>query len=183
MLRGDGTSNTLVGFANLANAANIINANGTVNLANVTTDLGKLDLALLNNNVPLEGSAWFMAPRSMIYLRDVRDGNGNLGFPSMSQTPPTLRGRPVFSTSQIPINLGVGTDESEVYLANMRHVLVGETGGMEIDTSSEASWFDGANLQSAFAKDVTLVRTRWRHDIDIRQVFCVAYLDQVTWGV
>ena len=182
-LRGDGTANTPVGFLNLVNVANSNAANATVNLQNVTFDLGIAELGLLNNNVPLEGSVWFMAPRTMIFLRDLRDGNGNLAFPSMSNEPPTLRSKRVFSTSQIPINLGGGTDESEVYLVNMRHVLLGETGDMEIDTSQEASYFDGANLQSAFSKDLTLIRTKWRHDIDIRQIFCLSLITAVTWGV
>ncbi len=187
-LRGDGTSNTPIGFLNLVDAANSFAANATVNLQNVTFDLGKAELALLNNNVPLEGCAWFMSHRSATYLRDVRDGNGNKGFPEMSggsvgADRQRLRGLPVFTTSQIPNNLGVGTDESEIYLANMRHVLVGETGGMDIDSSMEASWFDGVNTVSAFSKDVTLIRARWRHDIDIRQVFCLAHISAVTWGV
>ena len=186
-LRGDGTSNTPIGFLNLVDAANTIPANATVNLQNVTFDLGKAELGLLNNNVPLEGCAWIMSHRSATYLRDVRDGNGNKGFPEMSggsvgADRQRLRGLPVFTTSQIPNNLGAG-NESEIYLANMRHVLVGETGGMDIDSSMEASWFDGANTVSAFSKDVTLIRARWRHDIDIRQVFCLALLTGVTWGV
>ena len=184
-LRGDGTSNTPTGFLTLAQAGAKFNANATVNLANITNDLGKAELVLQNNNLRNKSRwVWFMAPRTLVFLSDLRDGNGNLAYPSLTNgNQPMLRMKPVYDTTQIPINLGGGTNQSEIYLVDMSHVLVGETGGMELATSSEASYFDGSVLQSAFARDMTLIRAIHRHDIDIRQLFAVAIIQQVTWGV
>lgn len=181
-LRADGSGNLPTGFLSLADATAIINANATVNLANVTVDLGKLELVLMGNNIKGGRQAWIMAPRTFIFLSDLRDGNGNLAFPTLTNGDrPMLRRKPVLISSQIPINLGAGTDESEIYLAAFDHVMVGEVEGLEIAMSEEASYFDGSALQSAFAQDLTLIRAITRHDIDIRQIFAVAVLDQVVW--
>ena len=182
LLRADGSGNLPTGLRNLAQGAAVIAANATVNLANITNDLGRLELVLMSNNVRGGNQVWFMDPRSAIFLRDLRDGNGNLAYPSMSNETPTLRGKRVWISSQIPSNLGAGTDESEIYLVAMNHVMLGETGGLEIAVSEEASYFDGSNLQSAFSQDLTLIRAITRHDIDIRQLFAVAVLSTVTWG-
>ena len=52
-IRNQGVGNAPKGMRYWAPTANVIAANGTVNLANVTNDLGKLELALANANVPM----------------------------------------------------------------------------------------------------------------------------------
>lgn len=182
-LRGDGTSNTPTGFLNLVQGAASIAANATVNLANVTNDLGKLETVMWVNNVRPRRPVYFMSPRVFVYLSDLRDGNGNLAFPTLtSGDMPMLRRKPVYVSSQIPVNLGGGTNESEIYLVEMDHVMIGEVAGIEVSVSDEASYWNGSALQSAFSQDLTLIRAIHRHDIDIRQQFAVAVLTAVTWG-
>lgn len=179
-IRGAGSQYSPKGLRYQALAGNVIAANATVNLANVTTDLGKLVLALANANVAFARPGWMMAPRSWNYLMTVRDANGNFAFRD-ELLQGRLWGWPFKWTTQIPVNMGGGTDESEIYLADFADVVVGETESLMIDTSTEAAYFDGSNLQSAFSRDQTVIRGIVEHDLGIRQDACVAVLTTVKW--
>jgi HK97 family phage major capsid protein len=160
-------------------ASNILAATAANTLTSITADLGRMELALLNNNIPLTGAAWVGAPRTMMRLRNILDGNGNSAFPEMQQG--RLRNLPFFDTTTVPINLGGGS-ESELYLIAFPHVLVGEHSGLEIATSTEAAYRDAqGNLQAAFSRDETVMRAIQHHDIGLRHLPAVAVLTAVTW--
>ena len=159
-------------------ATNILAVTGGNTLASITADLGRMELALLNQNIALEGAAWIGAPRTMMRLRNIRDGNGNFAFPEMQNN--TLRSLPFLTTTTVPINLG--SAESELYLVAFPHVLVGEHSGLEIATSTEAAYRDaGGNLQAAFSRDETIMRAIQHHDIGLRHLPAVAVLTGVNW--
>lgn len=186
-IRGAGTVFTPKGFrfqhiGYATEATHVLAATATVNLANVTTDLGRLELALLNADVPMTRPGWIMAPRTMMYLMNVRDGNGNFAFPEIQTG--TLRGKPFRVTTQIPTNLGGGANESELYLADFAHVLVGEHQAIDIALSTEAAYVDAnAQMQAAFSRDETVIRAIAQHDFGMRHLPAVAVLTAVTWGV
>jgi len=92
-----------------------------------------------------------------------------------------LRGKPLRTTTQVPINLGSGSD-SELYLADFANVVIGDSEGITLDVSSEAAYFDGSNVVSPFSRDETVIRAIQQHDIEIRQDFAVAVLTGVTWA-
>ncbi len=172
-----GLRHQLTGTADAA--TNILAVTAGNSLASITGDLGRLELALLNANIPLVGAAWIGAPRTMMRLRNIRDGNGNLAFPEMQNG--QLRGKPFFDTTTVPINLGGGA-ESELYLVAFPHVLVGEHNGLEIATSTEAAYRDaGGTLQAAFSRDETVMRAIQHHDIGLRHLRAVAILTGVNW--
>lgn len=181
-LRGSGTAFTPKGIRNWVPSGNVIPANATVNLANVTIDLGKLILALENANVAFARPGWMMSPRSKQYLMTVRDGNGNFAFRA-EMLQGLLNGFPFKSTSQIPSNLGGGTNESEVYLCDFNDVVIGETMNMVIDASTEAAYIDPATgaLKSAFSADQTVVRLIEEHDLGVRHDEALAVLSAVLW--
>lgn len=181
-LRGDGTQYTPRGLRSWTPAANVIAANGTVNLANVTIDLSKLINTLEAANVKLMRPAWFFTPRTKNYLMSVRDGNGNFAW-QQEMLRGTLWGIPYFVTTQIPNNLGGSSNASEVYLVEMTDVLLGESERLTIDSSSEAAYYDGANVQAAFSRDQTVIRAITEHDLGVRHDESVAYLSGITWGV
>jgi HK97 family phage major capsid protein len=161
-------------------ATNILTMTATPDLVKITTDLARLELALLNADVPMLRPGWMMAPRVAVYLSNLRDGNGNIAFPEMAGG--TLRGKPYRTTTQIPTNLGGGT-ESEVYLADFAQVVVGEHMGMEIAMSTDAAYKDAAgNLQASFSRDETVMRAIVQHDIGMRHLAALAVLTGVTWG-
>lgn len=181
MIRDVGTQFSPKGLRYWCLAANLIPANATVNLANVTVDLGKLILALANGNVRMLRPGWIFAPRIWIYLMSVRDGNGNFAFRDEMQGG-TLWGFPFAVTTQVPINLGGGTNESEVYLADFADVVLAEATNILIDASTEAAYHDGTNVVAAFSQDQTVIRTIMEHDLVMRHEESIAILTAVTWA-
>lgn len=184
-LRGDGQGDAPLGLRYQAvgssfETTHILAMTATPDLQKVTNDLGRLELALGNFNVPYTGAHWIMAPRVAMYLTNLRDGNGNYAFPEMQQG--RLRMKPVHVTTEVPINLGGGT-ESEIILAHPAHVLVGEHMGIQIAISTEAAYKDAnGTMQAAFSRDETLMRMIMQHDIGLRHLPAVAVLTGVTWG-
>ena len=187
-LRNAGTQYSPKGLRSWAPAANVLNANTTVNLTNVTDDLRDLINQLRGQNVPFVRPVWIMGPRALGYLQTVRDGNGNFAFPetrSGSGTGPDagqLWQWPIAWTNSIPENLGGGVD-SEVYLVDFSEVILGESSGLEITASREATYTDSTgSLVSAFDRDETVIKAIARHDLAMRHVESVGYLDTVRWG-
>jgi|GEM_PF-1326374 len=179
-IRGDGTEHTPKGLRYLAAAGNVIPANATVNLANVTTDLGLAVLALEESDVRMIRPGWVFAPRIKHYLMTVRDGNGNYAFRD-EMLEGNLWGYPFAGTSQIPTNLGGGT-ESEVYFADFADVVVGEEENLQVDIFREATYWDGSAWQSAMQNNEVVLRVVAEHDINLRHDESVAVLTAVKWG-
>jgi len=180
-LRDDGTEHKPKGMRYWVASGNITASVGT-SATNIETDIKTLINNLEQNNVALEDTVFFMAPRSKNHLVNLRDGNGNLIYPSMREAQPTLFGRPVFVTTNIPVNLGAGGNETEVYLVNMMEVVIGEAAGLQIEVDSSASYTSGASLVSSFERDETLVRAIEMHDFAVMHEEAISIINQITWG-
>jgi HK97 family phage major capsid protein len=180
-IRDLGTGNAPKGLRYWAPVAtNVVLANPVVSLANTTTDLGSLVLCLKQANVRMIRPGWIFSPRTEEYLLNVRDGLGNFAFRPEMLTG-KLRTFPYRTTTQIPNNLGAGAD-SEVYLADFADVVVGDVGTLRLDASTEAAYYDGANVVAAFSLDQTVVRAIVEHDIGMRHDASVAVLTGVEWS-
>ena len=111
----------------------------------------------------------------------VRDGSGNFAFREEM-----MLGRlwtfPFGSTTQIPENLGMGGDESEVYLVDMADAVIGDATSIIIDTSTEAAYHDGSQVIAAFSQDQTVVRAILQHDFGMRHDASVAVLQKAKWA-
>jgi HK97 family phage major capsid protein len=183
LLRDNGTDATPKGLRNWAPAANVIAANGTVNLANITVDLGKLIVTLLNNDIPMTRPGWIMAPRTWNHLMTIQTTTGQFVFRQEMQGG-TLWGWPFALTTQVPINLtdGGGTDESEIYLCDFADAVLGEAQNLIVSASDTAAYHDGSNVVAAFSQDQFVVRAIQEHDFVMRREESVAVLNEVTWG-
>lgn len=182
-IRSDGTAFTPKGIKYWMASANQLTCNATVNLANVTTDLGRLLLQLVNADVGMDSPGWMMAPRTWNYLMTLRDANGNFAFREEMKGG-TLWGFPYKMTTQIPINLSVtGSNESELYLVDFADVVLGEALTLTIDVSTEASYVSSGTLVSAFSRDQTVIRVIAEHDLVMRHDASAAMLTDVDWGV
>lgn len=177
-IRGDGASNTPMGLRYWAPSGNVTATAGTT-LAQVTSDLSALILALRTGNVRMIRPGWLMAPRTAEYIAWLRDGNGNLAFPEMAQG--RLRGYPVGISNQIPTNLS--TNQSELYFADFADVVIGETTSVIVDASTEAAYYDGSAVQAAFSRDQTVIRAIVEHDLGMRHDASVAVKTGITYGV
>ena len=179
-LRDSGVSDTPKGMRNWAVAANVTATNGTTT-AQIESDFRDAVNALEQSDVPMIRPVWFMAPRSKNYLRNLRD-SGNLVFDEIRKAQPTLYGWPVFTTTNIPTNLGAGTNETEVYLVDMSMAVIAESTSMEIAVDSSASYIDNGTLVSAFSRDETLMRAITRHDFGMLHDEAVAVKNAIVWG-
>ncbi|MGK7663369.1 MULTISPECIES: phage major capsid protein [unclassified Marinovum] len=184
-LRGVGTEYAPKGLRYQAvgtsfESTHILTMTASPDVQKVDNDLGRLELALGNANLPYSGAHWVMSPRVAMYLTNLRDGNGNKVYPEMSDG--MLRKKPVHVTTEIPDNLGVGT-ESEIGLVHPSHVIVGEHMGIEIAMSSQAAYKDSSGtMQAAFSRDETLLRLIMQHDLGLRHLAAASWLTGVTWG-
>lgn len=179
-IRGTGLQNTPRGLRNWVNAANVIPTVAVFNLATVTTDMATAIMRLKSANSKFIRPGWLLSPRSEMYLMSVRDVNGNFAFRAEM-----LQGKlwmmPYGVSNQIPENLGVGGNESEVYLVDFADCIIGESTNLIIDTSAEAAYFDGANVVAAFSLDQTVVRCIEQHDFVVRHDRNIAVLTAVFW--
>lgn len=180
-IRGQGTEHAPKGLRYWAPAGAVVEANSTVNIDNVTEDLGKLVLALEEANSRMLRPGWVFAPRTRHYLMTARNSNGNYVWrDEMLQG--TLWGWPFRVTTQVPKNLGAGGDESEVYLADFADVVIGEALNLLLDASTEAAYVENGQVKSAFSRDQTAIRALQEHDFGMRHDESVAVLTGVTWG-
>ena len=180
-IRDDGTNDKPKGLLNWIATANKFDANGTVNLANVTIDLAKAIYYLRKNETKFLNCGWILSPGSELYLKTVRDSNGNFAFKGeMDQG--RLFGFPFGVTTQVPDNLGDGEDESEIYFVDFADAAIGESSRVEIEISSEAAYYDGSNVVSSFSLDQTVLRAIARHDFAMRRNTSGAVIQAVTWG-
>lgn len=182
MIRSAGTQYSPRGLRYWAPAANVIAAQGSPDLAKVTTDLSKLVLALKNANVKFIRPGWIMAPRTEQYLMALRDGNGNYAFRA-EMLNGTLWGFPYRATTLVPTNLGGGTNESEVYLVDFADAVYGDTMRLEITAHEQAAYTDPSSgqLVSAAQRDQTVIRAISEHDFGMRHDASVAVLTTVLW--
>lgn len=179
-LRDDGTEFSPKGIRNWVPAANIMSANATVNLANVTSDIAALILLLREGHVRMINPGWVIAPRTEFYLLSVRDANGNFAFRD-EMLRGTLWGFPYGSTTEVPVNLGSGSDESEIMLCDWADILLGESNTLEIMASDVAAYYDGSAVQAAFSLDQTVLRLIAHHDVQVRHEESLALMDTVVW--
>jgi len=87
-----------------------------------------------------EGSlGWGMNPREWSTIRRIVDTTGRPLMGSLAEgATKRLLGHPVATSSQIPINLGAGTDEGRVFFGNWADLIIGSWGGLVIEVSGEA---------------------------------------------
>lgn len=181
--RDDGTQNTPKGIRHWAATANVFDADGTPTAATVEAELTKMLNLLEQADVDMADPAWIMSPRSKNFLMNLREASGgNLIYPEMRNTSPSLLTFPVFVTTNIPNTLGAGSDESEIYLFNVSDSLIGEAGGLEITADSSASYIEGSTLVSAFSRDQTVIRAIMSHDFAVLHEESVSVLTAVLYG-
>ena len=182
LLRGTGLLGAPKGLLNHAAAANVTASAGNTS-ANIETDFRTLMNGLTNNDVPMLRPSYLMAPRSKNFLFTLRDANGNLIFqPQLANANPTIYGIPVLTSTNIPINLGGGSNESEVYLVDASEVIFGEVEQVDVAVSGDASYIEGGTLRSAFSRDQTRMRVTLRHDLAVKHDVAIAVINTVTWG-
>jgi len=179
-LRGAGTAYTPKGMKNWAGNTNP--AQGSPDLTKVTTDSGKAILNLMEDNVPFRKVFWAWAPRTSVYLENQRDSNGNKAWPEIERS--TFRRYPFFETTQIPTNLGGGSNESEIYLADAADLIIGQAPVIGAKVYSEGSYQDSSGtVVSPTVRDETVVDMIEEVDFATRHVESINLTTAVIWTV
>lgn len=180
MIRSLGTQYEPKGLRYWAASANILTMTATPDAAKTLKDINALITQLMTSNVRMLRPGFIFAPRTYNYLVSLtHSSTGPRVFPEMDRG--LLRGYPFAVTSQIPTNLGSGSD-SEIYFADFVDVVIAETTGLLLDASTEAAYHDGSNVVAAFSLDQTVIRALMEHDLVVRHAESVAVLTGVTWA-
>src|SRR5574341_851557 len=156
-IRSNGSVGEPKGMLFWAPAGNKFNANGTVNAQNVAKDLGTAIQKLADNNTRFIRPGWIFSHRTYVFLLTLMTTTNQFIFRE-EITRGTLMGYPFARTTQVPNNLGGGTNESEVYLADFAD-----------------------NVIAAFSQDQTVIRAILEHDLVMRHDESVAVIQAVIW--
>lgn len=132
-------------------------------------------------NVAMTNCGWIMRPDVKNYLASRRDANNWPLYPSIESSG-TLKGYPIYTTTQLPNNLGAATDESEIIFADFAQMMIGDSMTLSLAVSAEASYVDGGgNTVSAFQRDLTLMRAVAEHDFAPAQDVAIAVIRAKAW--
>ena len=170
-IRGDGTQNTPRGLRYAA--ASISAAAAGATLGDMLTTTQDLFTQLANSNIAMERPAFFLSPRSYYALMFARDASGDGLLLREEIANGSLFGVPIFTTTQIPVNLGGGSD-SEMYLADMNQVIIGVALNPVVAIFDGAAYNSGGAVVSGVSRDETVVRMKQEHDIVVRHPEAVA---------
>lgn len=185
-IRGSGTEAKPKGILNWTKAANKFNANSTVTLANVTTDLIKAMFLVENSNIPMNRLGWLLSPRTKYYLMTLRTDDGYPVF--MSEIADgSLYGHSLGVTNNIPTNLdatGDGdNDETEIYFGDFSQSLIGDALSVRIEESNAATFVDeNGDTINGFQSDQTVVRLILEVDYAQRHDSAFAVIEGVDYG-
>lgn len=182
-IRADGSGVLPKGLRYWAIAQNLLPAPAMAGISLQAIDLylGGIMLRVETANVQMQSCGWLMHPRVIRWLQSLRDGNGNKAYPEIEQG--LLKGYPFALTTQIPVNLGAGGNQTEIYFVNFADCMIGEDMDLVIDFSKEATYKDaGGEVVSAFQRDQTLVRVIAKHDFGPRHVESIVVGTACDWG-
>lgn len=178
LLRGTGTQYSPKGVRYWANASNI-NAISAATLAGKIADLVQAIRLVEQANVPEARRGWVLHPRTKWALASTTDSNGNFVF-LQEMMRGMLFGFPFRSTTQVPINLGGGT-ESEIYFGEWSQGLLGEDTNLNVEVFPNGAYHDGSSVVSGISADQTVIRAIARHDFVVRHDTAFAVITGVTY--
>ena len=181
LIRGLGTSYAPKGLRGWVDAANTFDADGTTNVATVTSDLIQMQFLLEAANLPMGAAKYRIAPRTKHYLRAQRTGTDVKAFPEVERG--EILGQPYLTTSQIPTNLGGGSDESEIYFSADDQLVLADTQSLTIEAFPGGAYYDGSAVQSGISNDQTPIRALWQADFgDRRRGASISLMEAVDWA-
>ena len=163
-LRGSGTENTPKGLTGWVPAGNQFDANATVNLDNVLTDLLKaLYLVERANHNDLSSPGWLMNARTAFGLMTLNTSDGYYPFMQEMSASSTLLGYRFRKTNNVTRVGGGSSDEARIFFGDWGQYRIGDTLNLQIEQSDSAS-YGTSNAKSAFARDEVIVRAL--HELD-----------------
>lgn len=180
LINGDGTGANIEGLLSLVVAGQTVDGSSGTGVYN----FDKLD-ALIDKVVDKDGQVdWIMMPRSVLRLHFaiLRKAGGStpadiITLPSGVQVP-AYRGTPIFANDWMPVNQGVGTDETTLLAGTF------DDGSMTVGIAGLTAPGGNAGIQVeevgiAEAKDETITRIKWYCGLANFNEKGLAALDQI----
>lgn len=176
-LRGTGSSGEPRGLRNQVGVTLDPIAPGANGFQPSLFDLRVIRAQYRTQNVRNPRPVWFFNSAFLTYLETLSD---TLGRPLL-ETPllqynddnltGVLDGIPFYASNQIPANLtqGTSTNGTDLMLVDMSQVYVGTADELEIDVSTETTYWDGTAWVSTFQNRQSLFRGWLSHDIASRR--------------
>lgn len=179
-LRGDGLSNTPKGIRNWAPVGNWSASGVAATVAAAEAAINSMVNKVEDSDVPMIAPCFIMRASAKNFLAGLRTADGQKMYPSI-EAAMQLKGFPIFTTSQVPNNLGAGTNETEIYFVDMSEMMIGDALTLQLAVSTEAAWVDSGTTHSAFQKDVTLFRAISEHDFAPAHDAAIAGCNGIAW--
>jgi len=177
-LRGTGTLQPL-GFLNMVSITEdpIYDSTSGNGIEPTLPELRRMKAVFRSQNAGAIRPAWFAHPDFLTYLETLTDADGKFLADSSllkindDQISGTLDGVPIYTTTQNPMNLTIGTsaDCMDLFIVNMAEAIVGINMELQLDVSTEATYNVGGTWHGAFQDNQTLFRAIMRHDITHRR--------------
>jgi HK97 family phage major capsid protein len=135
-------------------------------------------------NVRFLRPGWILSPRTEWFLLNMQTTTGEYTRQAVEmQTQGTMYGYPYRVSTQVLENTGSGSDETYILFCDFADVIIGEVPNVVVQTSSEAAYYDGANVVSAFSLDQTVIKMIIEHDLAVRHQESLSSLTAVRWGL
>jgi len=163
---GDGTAYTPIGIKNSVATANIATATGVTTL---TADIpGTMIGELMNANVPMLSTGWMFNSKIWSTFYNLKTTTNQYIYRD-EMNRGTLNGFPFRVSNQITTaNSTAGTTYFDIFLGDFSEFMFGDEMTFNFEASTEASWYDGSSLQSAFSLDQTILKVTGKHDMALR---------------
>jgi len=109
-------------------------------LAQITNDVIKLTIAMVNQNLKMAKMVWIMTPAAKIMLEAIRTAQDIFAFPDLRANN-TFFGWPVITANTSPTTAGTppAPNTSNLILMDQSEVFYASDNGIDIETSTEAS--------------------------------------------
>jgi HK97 family phage major capsid protein len=185
-LRGDGSSDTPIGLRYGCDQTNNVitatQAGAEATFDEIGKDLAKLIRRVKGVNGKIKRPGFIITPRVEEALETVSSTFGVYPFREQLEAG-KIRGFPFRTTTQIPENLGVGANETEVYLTDFAEYYMAEGPALAVES------FRGATIQGADGNPIyginqgmTAIRGTGAIDFGLRHKQKAAVLTGCRWG-
>ena len=165
---GDGTAYTPLGIKKSITAVSSAIAIAT-GAATLTADVpGTMIGTLMNANVPMISTGWIFNSKIWSALYNLKTTtNQYIHRDEMNKG--TLNSFPYKISNQITTaNSTAGTTYFDIFLGDFSEFMFGDEMTFNFEASTEAAWYDGSSLQSAFSLDQTILKVTAKHDMALR---------------
>lgn len=186
LLRSLGTANQPLGLRGLVKTANQLAMTGSPDASTTQKDLLRLQRVVWDGNInPRDSdSGYIFAPRTEQWLKQQTATTGNPIFLEEMVTRGTLYGIRYMRTSQIPTNLGGGSNESEVYFFWAPGLLFAPAADFRGEVIDNAAYKDASgNVVAGASQFESLISMVFSCDFaDLYRGASISELTGVTWG-